>query len=195
MYSFLKVPQSLWTKQKGNSDRKLKVVPNFQGRTNFRAVRCHIRAHSLCSKNIPLLVSAPGYRVRRLRRWLGRYFCKNKKTKIRKILEFGILVAGVVTWFLALPVDVVKSRYMYDGFNGMREYRSATDCFCKTYKNHGITAFYKGLGVTLVRAFPVNLLCFVIYEQTLNVLRYKSLISSTLPRVAALVVMLWLMTP
>lgn len=90
-----------------------------------------------------------------------------------RILYEGIAggLSGVITWFLALPIDVIKSRYMLDCQNiNQRKYSGIVDCIQKTYSYHGLAVFYRGLSVAMIRAFPVNLLCFVTYEQTLRFL-------------------------
>lgn len=73
---------------------------------------------------------------------------------------------------LAVPTDVIKSRYMYDSINGekYKKYSGIVDCVKVTYRESGIKAFYKGLWITLIRAFPVNFICFVTYERTLKIL-------------------------
>ncbi|XKL62638.1 hypothetical protein PGB90_002471 [Kerria lacca] len=79
--------------------------------------------------------------------------------------------SGVISWLIGFPLDVIKSRYMYDSINlKNRKYSGILDCIRKTYKMHGAAAFHKGLSITLMRAFPVNLLCFITYEETLHFL-------------------------
>lgn len=73
-----------------------------------------------------------------------------------------ITITGVITWAIAIPVDVVKNRYMADGYNfDNRKYRGLLDCISKTYREHGVNVFYKGISIALLRAFPVSLVCFI----------------------------------
>lgn len=84
--------------------------------------------------------------------------------------------SGVITWAIAIPVDVVKNRYMADGYNfDNRKYRGLLDCISKTYREHGVNVFYKGISIALLRAFPVSLVCFITYEQTLKICKYFQL--------------------
>lgn len=73
---------------------------------------------------------------------------------------------------MAVPIDVIKSRFMYDGINGdkNRKYSGIIDCVIKTYSENGIKTFYKGIWIILFRAFPVNFICFVTYERTLRLM-------------------------
>ncbi|XP_065222635.1 solute carrier family 25 member 45-like [Planococcus citri] len=96
------------------------------------------------------------------------------KDRFTHILYEGVAggLSGVITWILAYPVDVIKSRFMSDCYNKNRRYSGITDCIVKTYKQYGIRAYYKGIWIAIVRAFPVNLICFVTYEQTLRLCAY-----------------------
>jgi solute carrier family 25 carnitine/acylcarnitine transporter 20/29 len=67
--------------------------------------------------------------------------------------------SGVTNWLVAVPPDVLKSRYQaapvgtYPG--GLRQV--ARELFAQ----EGAGAFFKGLGPALVRAFPANAACFL----------------------------------
>lgn len=84
----------------------------------------------------------------------------------------SFILLGVLSWVWAVPADVIKSRYMYDGINGdkNRKYSGIIDCVVKTYRENGLKTFSNGLGIILLRAFPVNFICFVSYEKTLRLL-------------------------
>jgi solute carrier family 25 carnitine/acylcarnitine transporter 20/29 len=68
-------------------------------------------------------------------------------------------LSGVANWLVAVPPDVLKSRYQsapkgtYPG--GLRQV--AAELLAK----EGPSAFFKGLGPALVRAFPANAACFL----------------------------------
>lgn len=72
-----------------------------------------------------------------------------------------------------IPLDVVKSRIQADNPQNPM-YKGMIDCFYKTYKAEGVSAFNKGFVVVCLRAFPVNAATFVGYEATLNILRQHS---------------------
>ena len=67
-------------------------------------------------------------------------------------------LAGMAMWALAIPPDVIKSRYQgapqgtYSGF---------LDCAKKTVAKDGMKALFKGFGPAMARAFPANAATFV----------------------------------
>lgn len=75
--------------------------------------------------------------------------------------------AGVAIWSTTMPMDVIKSRVQADTEN---IYIGFLDCVAKTYRSGGVKAFFKGLVITCIRAFPVNAVTFLIYSQCLNCL-------------------------
>ena len=78
-------------------------------------------------------------------------------------------VAGVVTWTSCYPLDIVKSRLQTDGIGCPPEYKGTIDCFIKSYRSEGWRVFYRGLGVTVLRAFPVNAVTFYTVTSLLNI--------------------------
>lgn len=65
-------------------------------------------------------------------------------------------VAGILSWVATYPVDLIKSRLQADGMNGVRKYSGIIDCALKSYRTEGIKVFTRGLGSTIIRAFPTN---------------------------------------
>lgn len=67
-------------------------------------------------------------------------------------------LAGMAMWALAIPPDVIKSRYQgaphgtYTGF---------MDCARKTVAQDGVKALFRGFGPAMARAFPANAATFV----------------------------------
>ncbi len=67
-------------------------------------------------------------------------------------------LAGMAMWSLAIPPDVIKSRYQgaphgtYSGF---------LDCARKTVAKDGVKALFKGFGPAMARAFPANAATFL----------------------------------
>ena len=67
-------------------------------------------------------------------------------------------LAGMAMWALAIPPDVIKSRYQgaphgtYSGF---------LDCARQTVAKDGAKALFKGFGPAMARAFPANAATFV----------------------------------
>ncbi|XP_060062893.1 solute carrier family 25 member 45-like [Ylistrum balloti] len=76
--------------------------------------------------------------------------------------------SGSLSWILAIPFDVIKSRYQAD-FHG--KYASPVDCAIQSYRTEGLGVFYTGCFVTCVRAFPVCAVSFMVYAQVTQWLR------------------------
>ncbi|XP_055045428.2 mitochondrial carnitine/acylcarnitine carrier protein [Misgurnus anguillicaudatus] len=74
-------------------------------------------------------------------------------------------VAGVLNWLVALPADVLKSKYQTaaDG-----HYKGLVDVLRTLLRNEGPRGLYKGLSAVMLRAFPANAACFLGYEFTLK---------------------------
>ena len=77
-------------------------------------------------------------------------------------------LAGCASWLLIYPVDVVKS-YVQTSGGGNSSHsgsggNSAIEVTKYLYRKHGIGVFTRGLGVTLLRAFPVNAAVFYTLE-------------------------------
>ena len=71
-------------------------------------------------------------------------------------------VAGMTSWMCLYPFDVIKARLQLDGSRAI--YSGTADCFLKTFEEGGITALYRGLGYTMIRAAPVASTILPIYE-------------------------------
>lgn len=78
-------------------------------------------------------------------------------------------MAGVNNWIIAIGPDVLKSRFQIapDGkYNGIR------DVYKELMRTEGISAFSKGFGPAMIRAFPANAACFLGFEVSLRVLNW-----------------------
>lgn len=75
--------------------------------------------------------------------------------------------SGALTWAAIYPFDVVKTRIQTAPIDTPVEKRRIVYMFHSIWKEHGIQFFFRGLGVTLLRAFPVNAIIFPVYEFTL----------------------------
>lgn len=94
-------------------------------------------------------------------------------TNLGLMLAGGL--AGVFSWIVSYPCDVVKSRLQVDGVQGPRRYNSFWDCALKSYKNEGIACFTRGLNSTLLRAFPTNATIFLMVTWVLRLCDGKAL--------------------
>lgn len=66
-------------------------------------------------------------------------------------------MAGISAWVSTYPIDVIKSRIQADMTN---KYSGFWDCCRKSYQEMGVSVFTRGLGSTVIRAFPVNAATF-----------------------------------
>lgn len=70
-----------------------------------------------------------------------------------------------------MPADFVKSRMQADHPQNPK-YRGMLDCMVKTYRGEGVKVFFSGTVMIVLRAFPVNVAVFLVYEKSLNLLQY-----------------------
>lgn len=66
-------------------------------------------------------------------------------------------LAGMACWTVAIPADVLKSRYQ-TAPTGM--YKNFGDVFVKMMREEGPAALFTGIRPALIRAFPANAACF-----------------------------------
>lgn len=76
---------------------------------------------------------------------------------------FGGGLAGSGSWLFTYPIDYIKTLIQSDNLD-KRKYKNAIDCVKIKYKEEGIRTFFKGLGVTMIRSFPVNGCGFMAFE-------------------------------
>jgi len=78
--------------------------------------------------------------------------------------------AGIMNWLGCIPIDMMKSKLQTapDGKypNGIRS------VFVEVIRQDGVLALYRGIGPTLIRAFPANAACFLGVETTIRFFRW-----------------------
>ncbi|KAF5401538.1 Solute carrier family 25 member 20 [Paragonimus heterotremus] len=79
-------------------------------------------------------------------------------------------VAGIFNWLVAIPPDVLKSRYQ-SAPEG-RYPKGIRSVFTEMIAKEGFFALYKGVTPVLLRAFPANAACFLGYEVALKFLNF-----------------------
>jgi len=77
-------------------------------------------------------------------------------------------LAGTFSWLISFPIDVVKSRLQVDGIDGKPRYAGAMDCVRQSYREEGAKFFTRGLNSTLMRAFPMNAVCFLVVSYVMK---------------------------
>ncbi|KAM5129917.1 solute carrier family 25 member 47 [Mantella aurantiaca] len=76
-------------------------------------------------------------------------------------------LAGVVAWGIATPMDVIKARLQVDGVT-QHKYRGVIHCVTQSVRAEGVGVLFKGLSLNCLRAFPVNMVVFLVYEAMLK---------------------------
>ncbi|XP_033115923.1 mitochondrial basic amino acids transporter-like [Anneissia japonica] len=79
--------------------------------------------------------------------------------------------SGMTSWMTSVPIDVIKTRIQADGVHGKNKFSGALDCVRSGMKEEGIKVFTRGLGSTLLRAFPVNAATFAVVTVSLELMR------------------------
>lgn len=95
---------------------------------------------------------------------LKRQLCllEDRTTPSTPSILFAGGMAGVANWVVAIPFDVVKSRWQ-TAPNG--KYRNLVDVLQKTLQQEGVSALFRGLTPALLRAFPANAACLLGVEK------------------------------
>ncbi|KAJ2007024.1 hypothetical protein GGI04_000989 [Coemansia thaxteri] len=84
--------------------------------------------------------------------------------------SFGLgMVAGTVTVYATMPLDVVKTRMQ--GLAAATEYRGALHCVYRLVSEEGVRALWKGATPRLSRLVFSGAIVFAVYEETMKLLR------------------------
>merc|ERR1740131_786135 len=86
-----------------------------------------------------------------------------------EVTPLGVLMAGglagVASWLLTYPVDVIKTRLQCDSAG---QYTGFLQCARASVAAHGYSSLTRGLAPTLLRAFPTNAATFAVVSWTLR---------------------------
>eukprot|EP00611_Tribonema_gayanum_P020393 TRINITY_DN3714_c0_g1_i1.p1 TRINITY_DN3714_c0_g1~~TRINITY_DN3714_c0_g1_i1.p1 ORF type:complete len:344 (-),score=102.66 TRINITY_DN3714_c0_g1_i1:239-1270(-) len=89
-------------------------------------------------------------------------------------------LAGCSSWLAIAPMDTIKSRQQAMADCLSKEATSVVACAKIMYKEGGFKIFFRGLGTTMLRAFPVNAAIFPTYEYTARLLQMRAALPATL---------------
>ena len=91
---------------------------------------------------------------------LRRKFCdlEDRKTPSTAATVLAGGLAGVANWTVAIPMDVLKSRYQVAPIG---TYKSCWHVLTDLIHREGPRALFRGLAPALLRAFPANAACFL----------------------------------
>ena len=88
--------------------------------------------------------------------------------QLMKLMTAGGM-AGVLSWIISYPLDVLKSRIQADNLKRAK-YKGMLDCYRQTTFQDGQRALYKGITPALLRAFPSNGALFTVHALCLSLL-------------------------
>jgi len=80
-------------------------------------------------------------------------------------------ISKVVAASVTYPYQVVKSRLQQRGELTAYRYSGVLDCVARTAKEEGVRGFFRGLLPTALRVAPASALTFVVYEETLKMMK------------------------
>ncbi|KZP05976.1 mitochondrial carrier [Athelia psychrophila] len=106
-------------------------------------------------------------------------------------LLFAGGIAGIIGWAATFPMDVVKTRVQNTDWTPRilldaestrlvpsslsptspgNPYRTTLSTIIYSYREEGISVFFRGLSTTVIRAIPVNIAIFAVFDFTVRVL-------------------------
>ena len=86
-----------------------------------------------------------------------------KSTPLRKMLFGGL--GGVMAGLITYPNDTVRRLLQLQGSRGTKaQFSGYFDCVVKTYRKEGITRFYRGATINIIRMAPNSAVQFASYE-------------------------------
>ncbi|KAI0685233.1 carnitine/acyl carnitine carrier [Cytidiella melzeri] len=80
-------------------------------------------------------------------------------------------MAGVASWVVTFPFDVIKTRVQSSlTTTADNPYRNMLSTIVTSYREEGFRVFFHGLKPTLIRAIPVNMVTFATFETVVRAL-------------------------
>ncbi|SHO76222.1 Mitochondrial inner membrane citrate transporter [Malassezia sympodialis ATCC 42132] len=88
-------------------------------------------------------------------------------------VTFGIgAVAGIVTVYATMPLDVVKTRMQ--ALDARQRYAGTLDCMRQVFRDEGLLAFWRGATPRLARLMLSGGIVFTVYEKSMDLLQSLS---------------------
>ncbi|XP_023000379.1 mitochondrial arginine transporter BAC2-like [Cucurbita maxima] len=96
--------------------------------------------------------------------------CRKTGQESVSTMLFAGGLAGVGSWVVCYPLDVLKTRIQGETQSSSGKYNGIVDCLGKSVREEGYRVLWRGLGTAVARAFVVNGAVFAAYESTLRCL-------------------------
>jgi solute carrier family 25 carnitine/acylcarnitine transporter 20/29 len=94
----------------------------------------------------------------------GHKYFPSVNSQLISFLSGGL--AGVLSWTLILPLDVMKSRVQADVKANL--YTGLWDCVKKSVQEEGFLVLFRGYSAVATRAFLVNSVTLLVYVELLK---------------------------
>jgi solute carrier family 25 (mitochondrial carnitine/acylcarnitine transporter), member 20/29 len=106
--------------------------------------------------------------------YIMRLFAGNKSASHAPI-EAAFLAGGLggtFSWMMTYPIDYVKTVMQSQDLDRLK-YRSPWHCAVVQHRKEGFKTFFKGMGITLLRSFPVNGTAFFAFEYFMRLMGWR----------------------